>query len=51
MNAWFSASHRLHCGLKEFSYGELLDGFELPVRAEGQAAGADIAPNPAVTSE
>ena len=34
MNAWFSDSHRLHTGLKEFSYGELLDGFELPLRAE-----------------
>ena len=34
MNAWFSDAHRLHSGLKEFSYGEWLDGFELPVRAE-----------------
>ena len=34
MNAWFSDTHRLHSGLKEFSYGEWLDGFELPVRAE-----------------
>jgi acetoin utilization deacetylase AcuC-like enzyme len=34
VNAWFSDTHRLHSGLKEFSYGEWLDGFELPVRAE-----------------
>jgi len=34
MNAWFSEHHRLHSGLKEFSYGEWLDGFELPVRAD-----------------
>ena len=34
MNAWFSDAHRLHTGLKEFSYGQWLDGFELPVRAE-----------------
>jgi len=34
LNAWFSEAHRLHTGLKEFSYGQWLDGFELPVRAE-----------------
>jgi acetoin utilization deacetylase AcuC-like enzyme len=34
VNAWFTETHWLHTGLKEFSYGEWLDGFELPVRAE-----------------
>jgi len=34
MDAWFSEHHRAHHGQDEFMGGRLLDGFELPVRAE-----------------